>query len=176
MAVILPARRCYPAYRFFNRREPAMNKTVFLALAASLAATPFALAQNPFDAMKGKVKPGLYNYKMEMDMGQVPGAPAGMGKQTMNMQHCLTPQDLEKGELTAKKEMPKDCKISDFKMSGSTASYRVACTGEFKMASDNVITFVGDGYRMAMKMQMDQGGQKMNMAQNIEAKYAGPCK
>ena len=153
-----------------------MNKTALLALAASLAATPLALAQSPFDSMKGKVKPGLYNYKMEMDMGQVPGAPPGMGKQTMNMQHCVTPQDLEKGELTAKKDMPKDCKVSDYKMSGNTASYRVACTGEFKMAADNVITFVPDGYRIQMKMKMDQGGQAMNMTQNIEAKYAGACK
>jgi hypothetical protein len=153
-----------------------MKKTALLALAAGLVAAPLALAQNPFDAMKGKVKPGLYNYRMEMDMGQVPGAPPGMGKQTMNMQHCMTQQDVERGELSAKKDMPKDCKISDFKMSGNTASYRVACTGEFKMASDNVITFVPDGYRMAMKMQMDQGGQKMNMTQNLEAKYAGPCK
>ncbi len=151
-----------------------MTKSALLALAAGLAAAPLALAQDPFSAMKGKVKPGLYNYKMEMDMGQVPGAPPGMGKQVMNMQHCVTPEDIEKGELTAKREM-KNCTISNFRMSGNTASYRTVCKGEVEMSADSVVTFVPDGYRINMKMAMNQGGQVMNMNQAMEAKHVGPC-
>lgn len=148
-----------------------------LLLAATLAATT-AVAQDSMGAMKGKMKDGLYAYKMEMDMGQVPGAPKGMGKQTMNFQHCVTPQDIEKGQLGKGREdrNPGNCEIKDFKMSGNTASYRMVCKGEMAMTADNTITFVPDGYRMVMKMAMDQGGQKMNMTQNMEAKYLGPCK
>ena len=151
-------------------------KTV-LVLAAALAATG-ALAQSPADAMKGKMKPGLYNYKMEMDMGQVPGMPAGMGKQTMNMQHCVTPQDIERGQVGKGRDgkANSNCEMKDFKMSGNTASYKMVCKGENAMTADNTITFVPDGYKMVMKMAMDHGGQKMNMTQNMEAKYLGPCK
>ena len=148
-----------------------------ILLAAALAATT-AVAQSPMNAMKGKMKDGLYSYKMEMDMGQMPGMPAGMGKQTMNFQHCITPQDIEKGELGKGREdrKPANCEVKDFKMSGNTASYKMVCKGETAMTADNTITFVPDGYKMVMKMAMDQGGQKMNMTQNMEAKYLGPCK
>ena len=43
-----------------------------LLLVATLAATA-AIAQDSMSAMKGKMKDGRYAYKMEMDMGQVPG-------------------------------------------------------------------------------------------------------
>ncbi len=152
-----------------------MKTAALIAIAASLACAG-AAAQTPAEAMKGKMKPGMYAYKMEMDMGQVPGAPAGMGKQTMNMQHCLTDKDIAGGELGRQRgEGPKNCEMKDFKMSGNTASYRMVCKGEFEMVADNTIAFASDGFKMNMKMQMDRGGQKMNMAQNIEAKYLGAC-
>jgi hypothetical protein len=53
----------------------------------------------PSIAFKGKVKEGMYEYKMEMDMGQMPGLPPGMGKQSCTMQHCVTAQDIEKGRM-----------------------------------------------------------------------------
>jgi hypothetical protein len=152
-----------------------MKPAAVIAICALLA-TPAALAQSPADAMKGKMKPGMYSYKMEMDMGQVPGAPPGMGKQTMNMQHCLTDKDIADGQVGRGRDQgPKNCEMKDFKMSGSTATYKMVCKGEFEMVADNTINFVPDGFRMNMKMQMDRGGQKMNMTQNMEAKYLGAC-
>lgn len=150
-------------------------KTAALLALAVIAATPAAFAQSPAEAMKGKMKPGLYAYKMEMDMGQVPGAPAGAGKQTLNMQQCVTDKDIEGGQLGKGGDMPKNCQMKDFKMSGNTASYKMACKGEFEMNADTDITFVPDGFRMNMKMQMAQGGQKMNMTQKMEGKYLGAC-
>jgi hypothetical protein len=148
-----------------------------ILLAVTFAATA-AVAQSPMDAMKGKMKDGLYSYKMEMDMGQMPGMPAGMGKQSHSFQHCVTPQDIEKGQLGKGREdrKPADCEMKDFKMSGNTATYKMVCKGDMSMTADNTITFIPDGYKMVMKMAMDQGGQKMNMTQNMEAKYLGPCK
>jgi hypothetical protein len=152
-----------------------MKNAAVLAICALLAA-PAALAQSPADAMKGKMKPGMYSYKMEMDMGQIPGAPPGMGKQTMNMQHCLTDKDISGGQMGGGRDQgPRNCEMKDFRMSGNTATYRMVCKGEFEMMADNTIHFASDGFRMNMKTQMDRGGQKMNMTQNIEAKYLGPC-
>jgi hypothetical protein len=147
-----------------------------LVLAATFAATA-ATAQGDMKAFTSKIKPGLYEYKMEMDMGQMPGAPKGMGKQTMTMQHCLTAKDIEDGQLGRKDPNSKvDCKITDMKVSGNTASYKFVCKGEMSMTADNTVTFVPDGYRMQSKMSMNTGGQTMNMVHNSQAKHLGACK
>ncbi|MBX3673958.1 MAG: DUF3617 family protein [Burkholderiales bacterium] len=148
------------------------------ALAAALAVTATAaVAQNDMKAFASRIKPGLYEYKMEMDMGAIPGAPKGMGKQTMTVQHCLTAKDIEDGQLGRKDPNSKvDCKITDMKVSGNTANYKFACKGDMQMTSDNTVTFVPDGYKMVSKMSMNAGGQAMNMTHNSQAKYLGACK
>jgi hypothetical protein len=147
-----------------------------------VAASAFAAhaADNPFAAFKGKVKPGLYEYKMDMDMGAVPGMPPGMGKQSRTMQHCVTEEDVQNGDMGAKdrngKGMSDNCKVQDMKMSGNTATYKMVCKGGPDMTADNKITFRSDGYSMDMVMDMqDRGGGSMRMKQHVEGKYLGPC-
>ena len=148
---------------------------VFACVAA--VAAPAWAADNPFEAFKGKVKEGMYEYKMEMDMGQVPGMPPGMGKQTHTSQHCVTKQDIEKGMNKGRDgKAPENCEVKNFKMSGNTASYTMVCKGGPDMTADNVITFRDGGYSMDMKMAMTREGQVMNMKQHMEGKYLGPCK
>ena len=155
-------------------------RTLILASAVAMAfAASASIAQsNPFSAMKGKIKPGMYDYKMEMDMGQVPGMPAGMGKQSFSNQHCVTAEDVEKGGAFNKGRDGKaaqNCEVKDFKMSGNTATYKMVCKGQHAMEADSVITFVPDGYKGTTKMAMIREGQKMNMTTSYEAKYLGAC-
>ncbi|MGZ5036083.1 MAG: DUF3617 domain-containing protein [Usitatibacter sp.] len=146
---------------------------------ACCAATGVALAAgNPFDSFKGKMKEGMYEYKMEMDMGAMPGMPAGMGKQNMTFQKCITAHDIEKGQMgrgDRNGKMPESCEIKNFSQSGNTASYTMECK-EPPMSADNRITFKNDGFTMDMKMAMNQRGQAMNMTQHMESRYLGPCK
>ena len=149
-----------------------------LALATVFATTAVAaFAQNPMEAFKGKVKEGLYAYKIDMDMGQMPGIPAALAKQTINIQNCVTKQDIESGQLGKRQEgkNASDCQVKDFRMSGNTASYRMVCGGESQMTADTLITFTSDGYRMNMKMAMNRGGRVVNMNQVAQAKYLGAC-
>ena len=156
--------------------KPKRLLAVALAATVGLAASAIA-ADNPFSAFKGKMKPGLYDYKVEMDMGQVPGMPPGMGKQSMNMQHCITQEQIEKGGWDNPKERGKtDCEFKNFRMSGNTANYTMECTKPNKMTADQTITFVDNGFKMDMKMKMDHGGQPMTMNQKADARYVGPCK
>jgi hypothetical protein len=150
---------------------------ISLACAAALSLTA-AAADSPFAAFKGKVKAGLYEYRTQMDMGNIPGMPPGMGKQSHTFQHCVTPEDIERGEMGkgGRNQMPKDCDVKDFRMSGNTASYKMVCTGEHAMTADNKITFNGNGYDMDMTMDMSHGGQPMHMKQHMEARYLGACK
>ena len=146
---------------------------VALALAASPAA---AQSTSQLSALKGKLKPGLYSQRMEMDMGSIPGMPAGMGKQSFSMENCVTDADIEKGELGRKDKNAPDCRVSDLKVTASSANYRMVCKGEPAMTADVSIAFQGDNYRMNMKSTMDMDGQKMSTAMTVDGKYLGPCK
>jgi len=147
-----------------------------IALAALAAGVATAYAAGPFDAFKGKMKEGMYEYKMDMDMGQMPGMPPGMGKQSHTFQHCVTKKDIEEGGFGNKdRKQPENCEIKNMNMSGNTATYTMECKGEHGMRADNKITFRDDGFTMDMKMQMNQRGQNMNMTQHMEGRYIGAC-
>lgn len=149
-----------------------MRKT--LVAAGILAAfSHAAIAAGPFDQFKGKMKAGLYETKMDME---IPGMPPGMGKQSMTMQNCVSQQDIEQGQMGKGKDknMP-DCEVKNFRMSGNTATYTTVCKGEMEMTADNKVTFRDNGYSMEMKTAMKQGGQVMNMSQKMEGRYLGPC-
>jgi len=148
-----------------------MGKRLFAAAACAFCAAALA---GPFDQFKGKMKEGLYEMTMEMEM---PGMPAGMGK-NMKFQNCVSAKDIESGQVGKgnEKNKPQNCEVQDFKMSGNTATYRTVCKGGPDMTADTKITFDDAGYKMDMKMAMLQGGQTMNMTQHMESRYVGPCK
>src|SRR5450432_3073550 len=151
------------------------SRLLGVACAASFCAA--AMADNPFESFKGKMKEGMYEYKMEMDMGAMPGMPPGMGKQNMTFQKCLAHADIEKGQMGRGAgrdgKMPEGCEFKNFTQSGNTASYSMVCKN---MSADNHITFTPDGFNMDMKMAMNQNGKPVNMTQHMESKYLGPCK
>jgi hypothetical protein len=149
-----------------------MNAIRLIAVAtASLSCAAMAAG---LEDLRGKMKEGLYEYKMTMD---IPGMPAGMQKQPHTFQHCVTQKDLDEGKIgKGRGDMEKNCEVKDFKMSGNTATYTMECKGENAMRADNKITF-GDGkFDMDMKMQMTQKGQVMNMSQHMEGRFLGACK
>jgi Protein of unknown function (DUF3617) len=152
-----------------------MKKFLVATALLSFAATAAIAEDNPFAAMKGKVKPGMYENKMEME---IPGMPAGMGPQSFTNKTCLTDADLEKGAAFNKGRDGKaasDCAVKDFKMTGSGATYKMVCTGASKMEGDTTLTFMPDGYKGVTKMSMMQGGQAMNVTSKFESKYLGTC-
>jgi hypothetical protein len=148
-----------------------MNKKSFAVIACMLFAGS-AYAAGPFDQMKGKIKPGLYEYKMDME---IPGMPAGMGKQSHTMQHCVTQKDVDGGDW-AKNQQKHSCEFQDVKVSGNTATYKMVCKGEGQMTADTKVTFRDNGYTSDMKMTMSHGGQPMTSNQHMEARLIGPCK
>src|SRR5512140_3063302 len=102
-----------------------------------------AFAAGPFDQFKGKMKEGLYEYKMDMEM---PGMPSGMGKHSMTMQHCVTAKDIEGGDFAKGDKQQKDCEFQDVKVSGNTASYKMVCKGQNPMTADTKMTFRDNGF------------------------------
>ena len=151
-----------------------MNTKHLVALACSAVATLTMAAG--LDQLKGKMKEGMYEYKMEMDMGAMPGLPPGMGKQTMSFQKCLTAQDIEKGQMgKSDRKGSEQCELKNVNVSGNTATYTMICK-QPDMTADNKIVYSGDGFVMDMNMTMNDRGQPMKMKQHMEGKYMGPCK
>jgi hypothetical protein len=152
-------------------------KTGILIAAACAAATCVTAQAGPFDQFRGKLKDGMYEYKMNMEM---PGLPPGMSKQNHTFQHCVTQKDMDEGTFNkSDRKGPSNCEIKDMKVAGNTATYTMECKAEkgrgTAMRADNKIVFGGDSFVMDMKMAMNEGGQAMNMTQHLEAHYLGPC-
>ncbi len=155
-----------------------MKKACLLAVAGMTICAVASAADNPFSQFKGKMKPGLYEYRMEMDMSGMKGMPPGMGKMTPPpFSKCLTQEDIDKGQMGRGREgkASENCEVSNFKMSGNTATYTMTCTKPKKMTADNKVTFTSDGYKIDIKMAMDQGGQMVDMNQHMESRYLGEC-
>lgn len=142
--------------------------------AAAVCSAALAAYAGPFDQAKGRIKPGLYEYRMTMEM---PGMPAGMAGHPMSFQQCVTQKEIDDGGFAKGKDASqKDCEVKDFKMSGNTATYAMECKGQHQMRADVKMTFVENGFNSDMKMSMNQGGQAMNMTQKMESRFLGPCK
>jgi hypothetical protein len=152
-----------------------MNK-IAIATAACCALSATIAFAGPFDAFQGKMKPGMYETKVDMDMGAVPGVPPGMSKQSTTQQHCVSDKDIEEGGFgkSRDKRGEGDCDFKDVKVSGNSATYKMVCP-KSSMSAEGKMTFTGSGYVMDIDMTMDQGGHKMNMKQHTEGKYVGPC-
>ena len=151
---------------------------IALACAGSTALAAAAAGSDAlYDAFKGRIKAGMYEYKMDMDMGAIPGMPPGMGRQTHTIQHCVTPEDIKRGEVNKndRNRMPKDCDVKDLKVSGNTATYKMVCTGEHSLTSDNRLTLNSDGFTSDVDMTMNERGHPMTMKQHMQARYLGPA-
>ena len=86
--------------------------------------------------------------------------------------------DIEEGGFGKNRDSkaPENCEIKNMNVTGNTATYTMECKGQHPMKADNKITFVSNGFDMDMKMQMNQGGQVMNMNQKMQGRLVGPCK
>jgi len=149
-------------------------KKISVILVVMGAACGTAFAANPFEGLKGHMKPGMYQYKMET---QMPGMPGGMGSHAMTLERCVTEQDVASGNFSKGERQPKDCEFTDVKQSGNTVSYKMVCTGQMQMTADAKITLRDNGFVSDVKMNMDKGptGQPMVMSQHMEGTYKGPC-
>lgn len=138
------------------------------AAAAALAALAFgAHAQQPGSgAFKGKVKPGLYEDKIEVTV------PGEKDKRAMTNQRCATDKDIE----TLAEESDASCKTSNFRMAGDKATFTIACKGAQEMSSNVLITLNATGYVTESTATMKAPGKApMTVKQVVASRYVGAC-
>jgi len=128
----------------------------------SLVLSWTVLAQTP-----SPMRPGNWQVTMRMNM-------PGMGEMPpMTQTQCITPAMLKDPQGAIPKGPDGgDCKVSDYKFSASTATYKLTCTQPMAMTMLGEMKYSGtDAYTGTMTM--DANGQKMTMA--FDAKRTGEC-
>ena len=114
------------------------------------------------------MRPGQWESTMQMQM-------PGMPMPEMKSSRCITPEQLQKDPASGLPNGAMDrssaCKVSDYKQTGNTVSWKMACAGEQAMSGEGELTFAGDTYTGAIKMVMPQGAMIMKMS----GKRLGDC-
>ena len=90
-------------------------------------------------------------------------------KQTM----CVTAQMIKNPAEALSKIPGSDCKVTDYKLAGSTATYKMTCTEPAPMTAVGEMKYAGsDAYTGTVTIDMG-GGQ--NMTLTTDAKRIGDC-
>lgn len=127
----------------------------------------------PAHAASPNMRDGLWEVTTKMEMTGKSGV--AMPQQTVR--NCLTKKDVENPRGSAPGTAGKDnrCKMTDYKLQGNTATWKMACEGKGAMTGSGSITYNGDSYTGSQTMAMSQGGQAMNMKMNYSGRRIGDC-
>jgi hypothetical protein len=141
-------------------------KTTLVAAIVVLAGVTAAIAQTP-------MRPGLWENTMQMQMA---GSPIQMP--AMKSTRCVTPEDAKDPTRSlptgpeGRGNQKSDCKMSDYKMTGNTATWKMVCTSPQAMTMNAETTFTDNSYDGTMKSDTPQG----QMTMKIAGKRIGDCK
>jgi hypothetical protein len=140
-----------------------MIRTLTFLVALAVVVMSSASAQtNPMRA-------GRWEVTMQMEM---PNMPVQMP--AMKNTRCVTQQEVDspnRGLPTGPEKNANNCKVSDYKTSGNTVTWAMACTGQPATSGTGEMRFTGDSYEGLMKMSME--GQQMSM--KLSGKRLGDC-
>jgi Protein of unknown function (DUF3617) len=139
-----------------------MKARVIPVALLTLALTWTVLAQT-----QSPMRPGNWQVTIKMNM-------PGMGDMPpMTQTQCVTAAMLKDPQgAIPKGPEGGDCKISDYKFTDNTATYKLSCTQPMAMTMLGEMKYSGtDAYTGTMTM--DANGQKMAM--NFDAKRLGEC-
>lgn len=128
------------------------------------------LAVGPVGATPPAMQPGLWEVTMNVEM-------AGMAHPmpTSTFEHCYRAEDIADLRRTVPQQQG-DCKVSDWKQSGRTATWSMRCAGETPMILSGRMTYGGDRYSGVITATMNHGRQKRDITQRIEARRIGDCR
>ena len=119
------------------------------------------------------MRPGRWEVTSQMQMATMQMPP------TTNAA-CVTAEELKKDPASG---LPKGvagagkdaCKVSDYKVVRSVATWKMQCTGDFSMTGTGEITFMGDTYAGTVNMNMTQGPMQGPMTMRLAGKRTGDC-
>ncbi|QGP79462.1 DUF3617 domain-containing protein [Sphingobium sp. CAP-1] len=157
--------------------------------AGNIAATDaMSKAEVKAEVAKVQLKPGQWEGRFtvkDLELGDMPGAPAGMKDQMKNMmnqtalKYCVTPEEAANpgGEMFSGQEN-KNCTYGGFEAQGGAVKGQVSCKAEGGGTMNATMsgTYAPESYAMDMDMKMAGGphGMTMAMTARSEGKWIGP--
>ena len=139
-------------------------KWIILVLGVSITATAWA--------SRLKLQPGLWQLTTKMT---VSGMPFAMPPRTLTLKKCLTHDQIQHPWREYQKR--KNCKQSGLKLTGNSASWQLACTGENAMQVEGSMRIDSPTkYHGQMTMTGRVGGQTMKTHVEFSAHRVGACK
>ena len=142
-----------------------MRFTPIALIAAALAAAAHAAVPN--------LREGMWEITTKMQMtGQ-----SGVQMPQQTVRHCMTKMDVANPrQVTPSAGLPDSrCKMTDYKLQGNTATWRMACAGDGAMTGSGTVTFRGDSYSGSQTMDMKRSGHVMNMKMEYSGRRTGDC-
>src|SRR5262245_42324856 len=129
-----------------------------------------ALTLGTVHAAAPNMKDGLWEITTKMEMA---GKSAGNMPQQV-VRRCVTKKDLDDPRQTTPSGDAR-CKMTDYKLAGNTATWKMACEGKSEMTGTGTITYSGESYTGNQTMTMKTSGQAMNMKMDFTGRRVGDC-
>ncbi|MGD2081475.1 MAG: DUF3617 domain-containing protein [Chromatiales bacterium] len=113
------------------------------------------------------MRPGLWETTVRTEM---PGMPIAVPPVT-------TSSCVRETEVVPQTEQPgQECEMTDQSVDGDRVSWQIRCNSQgTTMIGNGEITYAGDTYTGQVRMNMQQGGQSMQMTQSLEGRRLGDC-
>ena len=151
--------------------------------AVAMVATSAAVAQisNADYAAWAKAtgfKPGMYEYKMTMEMSGIPGV-GTMKMPPTSFKKCVTQKDVDEGRqmMSDPKEGGFKCTMTSFSGQGGSGQYTQTCEGsEMKMTVVGSFEQKGDTQVHTSKIAMRGKQMKTDSKNVMEIRRLGDCK
>ena len=141
----------------------------FVAALVLAVLAPVASAQG-----KPVMKPGLWEI---VTVNETPGSPT---KRTITARACYTAEDVNSlpRVLPQQREFGMKCDLRDPKSEGTSATWRVACTGkDGSMSGPAKMSMAADSYTAEADLEFKKPGAKpVKVAQKVSGKWIEACK
>jgi hypothetical protein len=136
---------------------------------ATLALLASTLVSAQVHAAAPNMREGMWEITTKMEMTSKPGT--AMPHQTVK--HCMTKKDIEDPRRTTPNAGEQSrCKMTDYKLQGNTASWKMTCDG---MDGTGTVTYSGESYSGSQTMAIKRGKEVMNMKMAYAGKRVGDC-
>ena len=129
-----------------------------------------ALILGPAHAATLNMKDGLWEITTKMEM--TGKSDVAMPQQIVRQ--CITKKDLNDPRRTTPSADSR-CKMTDYKLQGNTATWKMACEGQGGMTGTGSVNYSGDSYRGNQTMAMKRSSQVMNMKMDFSGRRVGDC-
>ena len=132
---------------------------------ASILLLVLALSWSVMAQSSSPMREGMWEVNSTLNIPGMGDAPP------MKHQQCITAAQIKDPEAALPK-MDNNCKISNSKLNGSTATYTLTCTQPTEVTGTGEIKYAGsDSYTGTLKL--DSGGASFTL--NYEAHRVGDC-